>query len=262
MGYSAAPDASLIRCSSNLIGPHPGNHPPVHPPPAPHVAKSQNQRRGRKARTRRPSRARRRSRRRVLLQSMGRGMWHQRTPVTGSLPTKGYPPSRSCLITKGTTKLNHSCRIAATIPQRRVSGTSQKGERTFLSFFFTKRSLAIYIRDGNEKKNKTVQKSDYLSFATRSITICPWGAGGANAMSHLSGDEIHCPVEQPADEITLVEYVSLFFPFPSFPSPPPPATTTAEMGKDHWICLGKRRNSSGTPSARARDQARHGAEES
>lgn len=42
----------------------------------------------------------------------------------------------------------------------------------------------------------------------RSLTICPWGAGGAYAMSHLSGDQIHCPVEQHPDEITVVEYVS------------------------------------------------------
>ncbi|KAM0670566.1 hypothetical protein ACQRIU_000961 [Beauveria bassiana] len=40
-----------------------------------------------------------------------------------------------------------------------------------------------------------------------SLSVCPWGAGGAYAMSHLSGDQIHCPVEQQPDEITVVDSV-------------------------------------------------------
>ncbi|OAA77541.1 Carbohydrate/purine kinase [Akanthomyces lecanii RCEF 1005] len=40
-----------------------------------------------------------------------------------------------------------------------------------------------------------------------SLSLCPWGAGGAYAVSHLSGDQIHCPVEQQPDEITVVDSV-------------------------------------------------------
>ncbi|TQV99251.1 hypothetical protein V2A60_004734 [Cordyceps javanica] len=40
-----------------------------------------------------------------------------------------------------------------------------------------------------------------------SLSVCPWGAGGAYAMSHLSGDQIHCAVEQQPDEITVVDSV-------------------------------------------------------
>ncbi|KAM3517246.1 hypothetical protein NHJ13051_009152 [Beauveria bassiana] len=40
-----------------------------------------------------------------------------------------------------------------------------------------------------------------------SLSVCPWGAGGAYAMSHLLGDQIHCPVEQQPDEITVVDSV-------------------------------------------------------
>ncbi|KAM3454928.1 hypothetical protein MY3296_002710 [Beauveria thailandica] len=39
------------------------------------------------------------------------------------------------------------------------------------------------------------------------LSVCPWGAWGAYAMSHLSGDQIHCPVEQQPDEITVVDSV-------------------------------------------------------
>ncbi|KAJ3497829.1 hypothetical protein NLG97_g1603 [Lecanicillium saksenae] len=40
-----------------------------------------------------------------------------------------------------------------------------------------------------------------------SLTLCPWGAGGAYAMSHLSGDQVHCPVEEQTNEITVVDSV-------------------------------------------------------
>lgn len=40
-----------------------------------------------------------------------------------------------------------------------------------------------------------------------SLTLCPWAAGGAYALSHLSGDQIHCPVEQQPDEIAVVDSV-------------------------------------------------------
>ncbi|OAA66109.1 hypothetical protein ISF_03947 [Cordyceps fumosorosea ARSEF 2679] len=38
-----------------------------------------------------------------------------------------------------------------------------------------------------------------------SLSLCPWGAGGAYAISHVSGDQIHCPVKQQPEQITVVE---------------------------------------------------------
>ncbi|KAM3512838.1 hypothetical protein MY11210_003543 [Beauveria gryllotalpidicola] len=97
------------------------------------------------------------------------------------------------------------------LPQSKISVEVEKPGRQGLRALAAEADVVFYSKVWAEDRGYDSAMACLTTepAGQASLSVCPWGAGGAYAVSHLSGDQIHCPVEQQQqpDEITVVDSV-------------------------------------------------------
>ncbi|KAK3187067.1 hypothetical protein K4F52_004233 [Lecanicillium sp. MT-2017a] len=99
--------------------------------------------------------------------------------------------------------------LRQTLPRAKISVEVEKPGREGLLKLAAEADVVFYSRTWAETRGHKTAESCLRNEARgrASLSLCPWGAGGASALSHETDSYFDCPVKQEPKDVTVVDAV-------------------------------------------------------